>query len=350
MSEKLARNSNIELFRILAAFSVLIVHFNGWFVGGLPNEFDFENITAFRIGQLCIESLSVVCVNSFLLISGYFGIKLSLKSIYKFIILLLGIYIPMYLLNSLLYHSFSIKGLIISSLPISNGGYFVQGYFVLMLVSPLLNSFVSNSKRNIVLYLTLLLLSIELYFDGLRDIEAFGINGGYSVMHFCIMYLVGRTISLFKQELTKYCKLFWISGYIFFSLVTACLYVAKAPFAFDYSSPFVIAASVCSFIPFLYKEFVNKKINWIAKGTFAVYLLQVTNPLYSLLVKTDNILLSTHPYGLYLIFASFEIIAVFIICIIYDKIREFVTNLFSEKLFNSIECLWSNVSKKLNLS
>lgn len=28
-----SRNSNIELFRIVATLLVLIVHFNGWFVG-----------------------------------------------------------------------------------------------------------------------------------------------------------------------------------------------------------------------------------------------------------------------------------------------------------------------------
>lgn len=27
------RNSSVELFRIIATFLVLIVHFNGWFVG-----------------------------------------------------------------------------------------------------------------------------------------------------------------------------------------------------------------------------------------------------------------------------------------------------------------------------
>lgn len=32
------RNSSIELFRILATFLVLIVHWNGWFVGGMPEK------------------------------------------------------------------------------------------------------------------------------------------------------------------------------------------------------------------------------------------------------------------------------------------------------------------------
>lgn len=54
MGDKLSRNSSIELYRILATISVLVIHFNGWFVGGLPQYFEFINITAFRIGQLVI--------------------------------------------------------------------------------------------------------------------------------------------------------------------------------------------------------------------------------------------------------------------------------------------------------
>ena len=43
------RNSSIELYRIIATFAVLIVHFNGWFVGDWPlPEYDITNPTLFR--------------------------------------------------------------------------------------------------------------------------------------------------------------------------------------------------------------------------------------------------------------------------------------------------------------
>lgn len=35
ISAKKERNSSIELYRIIATFTVLIVHFNGWFVDGM---------------------------------------------------------------------------------------------------------------------------------------------------------------------------------------------------------------------------------------------------------------------------------------------------------------------------
>ena len=75
------RNSSIELFRIIAMLLVLIVHCNGWLVGGIPDSFDEKNISTFRISQAIIQSFSCTCVNMFILISGYFGLKFKLKSI-----------------------------------------------------------------------------------------------------------------------------------------------------------------------------------------------------------------------------------------------------------------------------
>ena len=40
------RNSSIELFRILATFLVLIVHWNGWFVGGIDENASWDNFSA----------------------------------------------------------------------------------------------------------------------------------------------------------------------------------------------------------------------------------------------------------------------------------------------------------------
>lgn len=64
------RNSSVELFRILATFLVLIVHLNGWMAGGLVDWNDSNISTLHKISQLIIQSLSVVCVNCFLIISG----------------------------------------------------------------------------------------------------------------------------------------------------------------------------------------------------------------------------------------------------------------------------------------
>lgn len=118
------RNSSIEVYRILATFSVLIAHFNGWFLGGIE-PFDVNDISPFRIGQLSIASICAGCVNCFLLISGYFGIKLRFQSVSKLLIQLLGIFLPLYVFFSLILdQNITVKMLIYNSLPLTRGGIF----------------------------------------------------------------------------------------------------------------------------------------------------------------------------------------------------------------------------------
>lgn len=95
------RNSSIELYRIIATFTVLIVHFNGWFVGGMRG-FDYHQPTLSGAGQMIIEALTCICVNMFLIISGYFGIRLKFTSVIRLCLLLALIYIPFYIVDVLL--------------------------------------------------------------------------------------------------------------------------------------------------------------------------------------------------------------------------------------------------------
>lgn len=91
------RNSSVELFRILATFLVLIVHLNGWMAGGLVDWNDGTIPIEHKVSQLIIQSLCVVCVNCFLVISGWFGLKLKFASVWKMWVLLVSIYVPFYL-------------------------------------------------------------------------------------------------------------------------------------------------------------------------------------------------------------------------------------------------------------
>ena len=69
------RASNIELCRIFSIICVLLVHsafaYNGW-----PT-----NLNETSYGLMLLESFSIVGVNVFIFISGWFSIKLKLKTI-----------------------------------------------------------------------------------------------------------------------------------------------------------------------------------------------------------------------------------------------------------------------------
>lgn len=200
----LQRNSSVELYRILAALAVLIVHFNGWFVGGLPESYDFNSIFTYRTSQVLIQSSTCICVNMFILISGYFSIKLKVKSIVNLCIKLFLIFVPFYVVSALLEGTFSISSLVYNMLVISRSGYFIQCYIMLMLLSPILNCFVEK-YRNQLWQFCLLLIFVEFWFGcimsttlGLED--NLNINHGYSVFHFVTIYLLGRCVNFFQIE------------------------------------------------------------------------------------------------------------------------------------------------------
>ena len=97
------RNSSVELYRIIATFAVLIFHFNGWLVGGMPKYFDIDNLSTFRVTQAVIESCSCICVNMFLVISGYFGLHLKFQSVLRICLLLLSVHVPFYIADCLFF-------------------------------------------------------------------------------------------------------------------------------------------------------------------------------------------------------------------------------------------------------
>lgn len=330
------RNSNVEIYRIIATFAVLIVHFNGWFVGGMPEKFDFSQISSFRIGQAIIESATCICINMFLVISGYFGVHLKVRSIVKICLLLIFVYVPFYFLNCFISDSFSVRGLFSNFFVISKSGYFVQCYLMLLFLSPVLNTFIEKGT-NILLWVFGLVI-IELWFNDIKSVSALGFGNGYSVMHFITMYMVGRCLQLYHQKLTNTSKVWWIAGYIICTFLILLQYLLGVKWAFDYSNPLNIVSTICSFLPFTYYCKFNNAINWIASSTFAVYIIQVTNPVYDYLVFADYRLLESYPYGIYLLLAFGLICFTFTACIIYDKVCSLLVNPMSDWIAKFVNC------------
>lgn len=322
LSSKNERNSSIELFRIIATFSVLVVHFNGWFVGGLPERLNFQ-VFDWHYCQFFISAATCVCVNLFIIISGFFSLKFKISSFVHIGILLAGIILPLYLIGSIFSGSFSLEGLLKHSLILTQAGYFVQCYLMLVFFSPLLNSFVKNNSRENVLIWTFILFCVEVWFGCIQDTEALAFMKGYSVIHFILVYMLARCVYLYKNELIRVRKRLWIFGYIVCTLILWLMYALGV--RWGYANPINVMSSFCLFIPFLYYTYSNRKINYIAKSTFAVYIIQVVYPVFGVLCTIDKTLLTSLPYGLYLLMSFVVITVFFMVCIFYDKLLCVIT-------------------------
>ena len=333
------RNSSIELYRIIATFAVLIVHFNGWFVGDWPlPAYDINNPTLFRTGQMIISALSIICVNMFVIISGYFGIRLKLSSILKLIIYLALIYIPLYIVKSVSDHEFVLTDFIERCFVISYAGYFIQCYFMLMILSPVINAFIDKYGRDSLKWV-LVFWALEFWFDCIMEVGELGYNRGYSVIHFVLMYMIARCIKLYEDDIIKTKSWIWVLGYLLLTIVIIFSFVAGVKWCWNYSSPIVVFSSVCTFLPFLYKAFYNKVINRIASGTLAVYIIHVTNRIKIILENTDRTLLEANSYPIYLI----KILTVILIAFFALALYGILCNYISSRVVKTIDRKTRNV-------
>lgn len=330
--KKVERNSSIELFRILATFLVLVVHWNGWFVGGLPDTIHANELFSNLGGQLLIRGLSVCCVNCFILLSGFFGMKLKWRSIINLYVALISILVPFYLFECFRSHSFSFLEFFKWMEGFSRSGYFIQNYVLLMFFSPVLNAFV-NAYGKKILWWVLTFCGIEFWFECIQHVDTIGFRQGYSFLHFILMYMIGRCVALYLPKMQNIKRSYWVYGYFFCVLALSVLYVLNIGHSWGYCNPLVIASSICLFVPFTYGNFHNQKINAIAKSTLAVYIMQCFNPGYNTLVAIDNKLLVSLPYEQYLLMSLLVLVGFFSVCIIYDKVRLMVTTPVLSKIY-----------------
>jgi surface polysaccharide O-acyltransferase-like enzyme len=81
---KKERNSNIELLGIMAMLLVLIDH-SGYMSIMPPTNDEVCSAPFLSFVRYCGQSFSSICVNVFVLISGWFGIKARINRVSEFL-------------------------------------------------------------------------------------------------------------------------------------------------------------------------------------------------------------------------------------------------------------------------
>lgn len=330
------RNSSVELFRILATFMVLVTHLNGWMAGGLVDFNDPDIGMDHKMIQLVIASLTVVCVNCFLIISGWYGLKLKFSSVWKMWVMLFSIYLPFYLVVAVYKGSFSFVSLANSIICFSRESYFIQNYLMLMFLSPVINAFIEKYRDKVGIY-ALTLFAIEVTMESVFQNKCLFIADGYSLIHFITIYLLARAASLYKEQILKVKRCWWIAGYFLCAALVCGLKFTPYKHNWAYSNPIVVIESFMVFFPFLYKQFSNKFINWVAGGAFAVYVIQVTNPVCAALFRLDKYAVETLDYHIYLpLMLAFSVVF-FAACLLYNELTHRALNPLLDPIARYIE-------------
>ena len=192
---KKERESNIELLRLLAMFLVLVVHAD-FFSLGSPTQSDTLSAPANAFCRFFFESLSIICVNVFVLISGWFGIKASAKGFCKFafqcLFFLIGIYAVML---SCGLTSLSIKGLA-GCFALLQWNWFIKAYIGLYILAPILNAFVNQAEEKTFRNVLICFFAFQTLYAWCSNGAVF-FEGGYSTMSFIGLYLLARYVKLY---------------------------------------------------------------------------------------------------------------------------------------------------------
>ncbi|MBQ8364373.1 MAG: acyltransferase family protein [Bacteroidaceae bacterium] len=324
------RASNIELLRIIAMTFIVIWHISIHAQKGEAATHDF------------ITATTTTGVNLFLLITGYFGLKLRWKSYLNIIAMvifysLLSIVINYYVFG----YQPSIKDVFKAVNPFGITAYwFVDYYIILLLLSPILNIIKDRATNKEYIYLIGILVYLSCIIGLLfgRTIN----KNGYCIMQFITIYYIGDAIKRFKLT-NRISNKYLIAIYIASTFILYIGGIFNIPGRAAYNNPILMAAAISLFCIVAKMQFASKHINSYAKCMFPVYLIHeglfgknIYYLLYEIGAKQNYY---SHEYALSLLF---YIVVLFVGAAIIENIRRAIMD-------KPIEMLCNFLNKRINI-
>lgn len=318
------RNSSFELLRIIIMFMILLLHANYATLGKPTNNFSFLGF-----GQNFAETLTIIPVNIFILITGYFGTSFKLHKVFQLLYQAFFCVVPITLIAWLFGISPSINSTfsLLKNLNFVSCYWFIVSYIAMLAFTPILNLAVERMTR-IQLLSTLLIIY---FFIGLGDYLHFFSkvlsNGGYSPLWFLELYLIGRYLRLNPLQLSRKALFLF---YFLSALLCTVISIPINTLGLSYNNPFVVISSVAFFLIFTKVSFHNKLVNNIGTATTMVYLLNTHPIIWDFFQRYIFALRNT--YSNIVIFVTALIISCiifFFIAIAYDQLRQLSWRLFS---------------------
>ena len=205
------RESNIELLRIVCMIMVLAIHANFFSTGILTTQ----EATALPLQSMLrsfAHALCVGAVNTFIMISGYFGIRYRNKGLASIIFQSLFFCISIYLIMLLLGLTELSKINIASTLLLFKQAdcyWFVWAYIILYILAPVINSFTGHVQKKEFERTILLFFTLQLVLDA-TPFNNFFIQG-FSPLSFIGIYMLAQYIKRFTPAYTRNT---WLSIFI----------------------------------------------------------------------------------------------------------------------------------------
>lgn len=196
-----SRQSNFELLRLVAMFMILGLHAN-YSSFGFPSRESFAESPIIESARILLETACICSVNVFVMISGWFGIRPSIKGFCSFIFQVLYFYFLAFFISFAFgLISFSPTA-ILHIFILRNSGWFVVSYAILYVLSPVLNTFLENVDKRQQTIVLLSFFAAELYWGFIDKRPDF--CEGYSAMSFIGLYLLSGYLRRYGSVLYEW--------------------------------------------------------------------------------------------------------------------------------------------------
>lgn len=347
MNKTIHRESSFELLRIICMLFII------W--GHLVNKYSVQEPILGLNYLEChvIKSFTIVAVNVFVLISGYFSISFKLLRILKLGQLTWFYSVALLLLTIISgWHSFNYSDFSFLFPIFSMKYWFITTYIILYILSPCLNQLalsLSKDKFKSILLIGIFIIYIWhtmsfLLFTN-RPID----DAGYGVPNFIYLYLLGRYIKLHSNILEKkqnFLLLYVITSVslFIFQLIYSLIVGFSFTSLFSYNTIFVFFGSLSLFIFFAKREIgYNSFINNWAKYCLAVYIIHMHPLIWNKIC--DFIQIAYIPSEWFIPYSLLIITILYFTLAFIEKVRLYFFYEIENKINNQI--MRTNIARKI---
>ena len=331
------RHIGLDILRIISMVMIVTLHYIN--KGGFQNIFEITSANYWIVK--IIYHLSLVAVNCYVLISGYFltNSKFKLRNI----LLLWG---------ETLFWSIFISGIFIligyrdkvdilkTFLPITtkDSYWFITTYICLYALFPILNLITRNISRiKMKILIVFLVIVFSLWKSVLPFAGTLDETGGYGIIWFCVLYLIASYIKMYGGIIKNHkLKIYILSTLItiFVKIGLKCCDIEALKNYTDvygnYNTITVLIASIALFEYFvdvsIDSTIISKSIVKISSLTLGVYLIHEQLILRKFLWKNIIPCQAIANNNLFILWSAAIILGVFAVCILLEQIRMYITN------------------------
>lgn len=314
------RETNMELLRLLAMWFVLTVHADFVALGAAPHAWSGLHEGLSSVMRTFVEMGAVVGVNVFVLISGWFGIRPTVRGVVNFLYQVIFIGLLCFVVYSLLTQSFR-TDYFISVFCLKESLWFVKAYLGLYLIVPLLNLYCKHAGERQLRYTIVLFYIYQTVYGFLGNNVT--VSNGYTVFAFIGLYLLARYMRLhYRGERHRA----WLGIYLLTAVLNTFAYYfcPEDQIITSYANPLVVIGALGLMMYFTRLEIKHDpRINWVAASAFAVYVFHFSGPVFPYYLDMTRQAYEAWT-GVWAILAVAMVMAgYFIVAVVIDQLRVF---------------------------